>query len=396
MYFFLTEAIKRRFVLELRRYWMYHPKYRDIVDHIQMKYSFRERPQYGIVLKSSSANQVVLSADNFQGTVMSYIHLAKVENYPGLSVEWVREDARAIQNNGGVFPSSPGIYYIDLTSAAEFYVDPLLDATDESVTKVSDTSWQLQHSFLNGTLRLYEMPSSIPLEEGVNYTADPSTGDITLVQGLTGSRYLSADYRYPGTSTGPWAILENHSQNTAIPGVVLAFGRRMEAGDRLAVVVQDRRQPSALEYGGRWEINIDFDIIARDPYSQMELADQTVLYLFGVARNRLSTEGIEITNVSMGGESEEVYDENADDYYYNASISVTVQTDWSIQVPLTATIRRVTPQTSEQQAQVAAQTDDELADNTGQTSFHLAEGLGLQSLQDPFFAGRTATYEVIR
>ncbi len=52
MYNFLTEATKRRFILELRRFWQYHPKYRDIVDHIQNKYSFRERPQYGIILKT--------------------------------------------------------------------------------------------------------------------------------------------------------------------------------------------------------------------------------------------------------------------------------------------------------------------------------------------------------
>lgn len=396
MYYFLTEAVKRRMVIELRRYWQYHPKYRDIVDHIQMKYSFKERPHLGMVIKSSSANHVQLSADNFQGTVVSYIHMASVQNYPGLSVEWVREDSRAIQNNNGVFPSLPGIYYIDMTAADEFYVDPLLEVVDESVLKVSDTEWQLQNAFLSGTLRLYEMPSSIPLQEGVNYTADSTTGVITLMRGLTGSGYLSADYRYPGTSTGPWSVLENHSQNTAIPGVVLAFGRRMEAGDRLAVVVYDRRQPSALEYGGKWEISIDFDIIARDPYAQMEIADQTVQYLFGVARNRLSTEGIEITSVNMGGETEEVYDENADDYFYNASISVSILADWAIHVPLTATIRRAIPQSSAQVATVAGQTDDELAENDAQTNIHLMESLGLQSLRDPFFAGRTHTYEVIR
>lgn len=396
MYYFLTEAVKRRMIIELRRYWQYHPKYRDIVDHIQGKYSFKERPHYGIVLKSSSANHVQLSADNFQGTVESYIHLAKVENYPGLSVEWVREDSRAIQNNGGVFPSSPGIYYIDMVAADEFFVDPLLEVVDESVSKVSDTEWQLLNPYLEGTLRLYEMPSSIPLMEGTNYTADATTGEITMVTGMTGDRYLSADYRYPGTSTGPWAVLENHAEHNAVPGVVLAFGRRMEAGDRLAVVIYDRRQPSALEYGGRWEISIDFDIITRDPYAQMEIADQTVQYLFGVARNRLSTEGIEITTVNMGGESEEIYDENSDDYFYNANISVTVQTDWAIHVPLDATIRRVSPQTGTQAAVVAGQTDDELAENDAQTNIHLMESLGLQSLQDPFFAGRTSTYEIIR
>ncbi len=74
----LSEAMKRRLLLELRRYWSYDPKYRNVlVDNIQGKYAFSERPQMGIVLKSSSANPMQLAADNFQGTVNSYCHLAK-------------------------------------------------------------------------------------------------------------------------------------------------------------------------------------------------------------------------------------------------------------------------------------------------------------------------------
>ena len=78
MYYFLTEAVKRRFILELRRYWAAHPKYRNMVDNIQHKYSFEQRPCEAIVLKTSSANQVQLSADNFQGTVHSFAHLARM------------------------------------------------------------------------------------------------------------------------------------------------------------------------------------------------------------------------------------------------------------------------------------------------------------------------------
>ena len=69
IYYFLTESVKRRVILELRRYWSYHPKYPDLPDHIQGKYSFRERPQYGIVIKTGSANRVDLSPDNYLGVV---------------------------------------------------------------------------------------------------------------------------------------------------------------------------------------------------------------------------------------------------------------------------------------------------------------------------------------
>lgn len=408
MYYFLTEAAKRRFILELRRFWQYHPKYKDLVDHIQGKYSFRERPQYGIILKTSSANHVQLSADNYVGMVQSYVQIARYKDKPGLSVEWVREDAVAIRSNGDMFPSPPGIYFIEVSQKAdavppynveptyEFMVDPLLEVYNETAVKIDGLTWSVQHPYHTGSTRVYEMPGSIPYVRGVNYHEDPGTGRINLATPLNGARYLSVDYRYPGDTTGPWAIQENHANKNAIPGCVLAFGRRMQHGDVLAVVVHSRRQPSALEYGGKWDISLDFDIVARDPYAQQEITDATVSYLWGVARNRLSTEGIEITSVSMGGETEEVYDENADDYFYNASFSVQTQTDWSIHVPLAATIRRAVPQTQEQIAQVAGMTDDELIVAGNMQNIVMLENLGLTSLDDPFFAGKSHTFETIR
>lgn len=406
MYYFLTEAVKRRLLLELRRYWSYHPKYRGMVENIQHKYSFKERPCEAIILKTSSANQVQLSADNFQGTVHSFAHLAKVENYPGLAVEWIREDGRAIQDLQGdpYFPSPPGIYYLDLPTASEFYIDRLLDVYDEQMLQVDSVTYRAQNAWLGGTLKVYEMPGTLEMFEGENFEVEYDaegnpTGDIILYESLPEGTFLSVDYRYPGESTGPFPVIENHSNTEAIPGVVLAFGRRVEAGDRLAVVIHTHRQPTAMEYGGRWDISLDFDIIARDPYAQQEIADQTVMYLWGILRNRLSTEGIEITEVSMGGESEEIYDENEDTYYYNASFSMTVQTDWAIQVPLSAMIRRIEPQRYAGQGGIvdaAGMTPDELADG-GEVGLLQPEGFpGLQTVRDPWFSNRTRTFEVIK
>lgn len=408
MYFMLTEAIKRRFILELRRFWSYQPKYKDIVDHIQGKYSFKERPSYGIILQNSSANHVQLSADNFQGTVTSYVMLAKYKDKPGQAIEWVREDAVAIRNNNGVFPSAPGIYYIQIVETEEpvppfnaeptfdFVIDPLLDIQDETATKLDDFTWMVQNPFLAETTRVYEMPGNIPYSLGVNYTEDPTSGQLTLVTPIPSGTYLSVSYRYPAPSTGPWRIKENFSHTMAIPGVVLAFGRRIEVDDIMAVVVTDRRQPTALEYGGRWDISLDFDIVARSPEARSEITDYTTMYLFGVARNRLSTEGIEISQIGMGGEAEEAYDETGDDYFYNSSFSVQVQTDWSIHVPLAATIRHLVPLTATRVAEVAGMTDEELIEENVTNNLVMLENMGLQGLRDPFFTGRTSTFEMIK
>lgn len=415
MYYHLTEALKRRFIEELRRYWSYHPRYRDIVDHIVGKYSQRERPQYGIILKTASANQVQLSADNFVGTVISYVQLAQVGDKPGIAVEWVREDGRAIQDataaNGGVpiFPSAPGVYYIDIVQRDEnapgfvadpqfdFYVDPLLDVRDEPLTRVDAFTYQATQPFLAGTTRVYEMPGGIPLVPGVNYTEDADTGRIVVVEPVPPGAYLIVDYRYAAPSTGPWAIQPMFSNVGAIPGVELMFGRRVEAGDQLAVVVYSQRQPTAEEYGGRWEISVDFDVVASDEYAQQEIVDASIQYLWGVARNRLSTEGIEITSVSMGGESEEIRDETGDDYFFNASFSVTTLTDWAIRVPLDATIRAVSMQSVARRDLTAAMSEEELAaaDPATLQNLLLYRSLGLRHVQDPFYAVGN-NYERIR
>ena len=399
MYFTLSEALKRRFIYELQRYWQYHPRHRDIVNSIQGKFSFEERPQRGIVVRAAGGNRFDLSADNYVGMLQSYVYLTKVSRYPGLAVEWVREDSVAIQDNDGHFPSAPGVYFIELTEDEEFYVDPLYDVRGEVVTEVNATTYQLQNAPLAGTLRLFEMPAAYRLFEGTNYTLTldaqgKPTGEIVLNQALTGGRTLSADYRWPGTSQGPITLYPGCANNQAIPGVVLAFGRRNEKGDRMAVVVQERRQPAALEYGGRWQMSMEFEVMARDVYDQMEIADQSIIYLWGVARSYLVDEGIHITDLSHGGEAEEVYDENGDDYFYTASFSMTVETDWSIHVPLDVSIRRAAPLTQEQARAAAAMTDEQVS--AVENNLQMLENLGLQQFCDPYFADRTRNYEVIR
>lgn len=405
-----TDSVKQRIISELRNFWSYDPNYRDdLVPHIQGKYSVRDRPQMGIIVKNSSATPFQLSADNFQATIISHVHLAKLGNFPGLSLEWVIEDRRAIAINQGTFPTPAGLYYIVvekepftigglIQDRLVFYVDPLLEASDETPIKASDTVWQLANAHVAGTLQLFELPGNIKLFEGVNYTltldgeGNP-TGEIVLAEVLPNGLSLSADYLHPGTSSGPFLIRENHSNVAAIPGVVLAFGRRVEGGDRLVVVVTDRRQPSALEYGGRWEISLDIDIMARDPTAQDEILRKTMIFLWGIARSHLSDEGIEILTVTHGGEAEEIYDENGDDYFFNASLSVSLYSDWAIHVPLTGSFSRVSMQTLAQAAEAAGLTPEELI---AQEEGLLRQVVAIREFRDPFFVGRNQTFEVIR
>ena len=107
-------------------------------------------------------------------------------------------------------------------------------------------------------------------------------------------------------------------------------------------------------------------------YAQREIADLTTMFLWAILRPNLIDEGIDVMEISMGGESEEVYDENADDYFYNSSISMTVQTDWFTFVPIIPRILTI-----------------------AQTVAGLPQGLQIDAARDPFFGARFESFETI-
>jgi hypothetical protein len=153
---------------------------------------------------------------------------------------------------------------------------------------------------------------------------------------------VTADYRYAVPSIGPIEWKWNRADWTTLPGAILAFGKRGRVGDKQAVVIYEDRVDVANAYGGRFEASFDLDVIAQDPIQMEEMADYTIMSLWAVKRSALSFEGIEILDVSMGGEAEESYDENADLYYYTASLGVQIQADWEIHIPLPFTISDAT------------------------------------------------------
>jgi hypothetical protein len=223
------------------------------------------------------------------------------------------------------------------------------------------------------SLRLIEVPSGRLYVSGTDYTLGADGVTIYLRSPLPTQCALSATYRYTGTPTGPWEAKPFKGYNKAIPGVVMVFGRRGVKGDRFAVLVNPTREDAYQEYGGKWDLSIDIDIIARDPYAQREIADMTAMFLWANLRNNLIDQGIDITEVGMGGETEEVYDENGDDYFYNSTLTMTLQTDWFAFVPLAPRILSV-----------------------AETLVGLPSGLTLSQYQDPFYGVRFEAYSEVR
>ena len=348
MYYYLTDALKRRLILELRDSFSTHPVYRKITPYIQNRFSFEERPQYGIVVKGSSANKVSLSPDNFLGTIQSHVMLAYVGE-PASPLEWVREDLEAVRRNGGMI-TRPGVYYLQVLSAPTapgesgyFAIDPLLTVVDEPVLMFQsgvEREAQLQQIPTQRTVRLYENHNQL-LQEGTDYIVNYSTGAIDLLKAFSPGAKLTADYRYPGTTIGPVEFQWNIADSKTLPGVVLAFGKRAEKDQKVAVVVYEDRVDAAKAYGGKFEVSFDLDVISRDTVQMGEISDLVLMYMWAQKKEALEFEGIEILDISMGGEAEEVADETGEDFFYQGSISVQMRADWEVHVPLPLTISKV-------------------------------------------------------
>lgn len=397
IYYYLVSSLKRRLVLELQESFSRHPVYLKAVPFIQNKYAFDERPQFGIVVKGSSANKVQLSSENFVGVVQSHVMLAYLDK-PAYLLEWIKEDLPCIQNNNEVMPTPPGVYYIECLTAptdpgerGTFVIDPLLTVTDEPLLSIRsgiETEAQLQDSPVEGTLRIWE-DRRILLLEGHDYSVDYQTRVVTFNTRFNPNSILTADYRFAAPSIGPIEWRWNVADTDTLKGVVLAFGKRGKPGDKQAIVVYEDRVDAANAFGGRFEATFDLDVIAQDPIQMEEMADYTVMSLWGEKRAALSFEGLEILDVSMGGEAEETYDETGDLYYYNASLSVQVQADWEILIPLPFTVSKVAAATRQAEESVNADRQG------GASSIVALPSAGLFFATVPVIVGRNSNYEKI-
>jgi hypothetical protein len=87
----LLTAMKRRIMDETELAFDQHPAFSEKVK-VFNKFPFDERIQYGMLLRNASASQIRLSPDNFMSDLISHVRVARQTAYPGLAIEWVREN----------------------------------------------------------------------------------------------------------------------------------------------------------------------------------------------------------------------------------------------------------------------------------------------------------------
>ncbi len=350
---YLTNATKKRVIKELKKILYDHPRYRADSENVQNKFAFSERPQRGIIVNGTSADRVRLSADNYVGRLSSFVMLTQVDNHPFTSIEWVRENYALLEQYSpkrDIFPTPPGAYVIEITRLPDearnvpglFTIDPYVKVDNEPLIMFSSSlggEAQLSHdNVYQDSLRLW-LNGRRALLKDVDYSIDYQTGSIEFLKPTPTGSFVHADYMYRTDIQGPFPFFQETSDATSIPGVILAFGDRAQLGDKLAVMVYDRRTDSCDIYGGKFEVNFELVVFSRDSEDREKMVDYVITSVLNI-QNRLGYEGIELLDISPGGESEDVYNAEIDDYYYETSVSLGLRVDWETYISLPVEIWR--------------------------------------------------------
>lgn len=347
---FLTSATKKRLIEELRQILYAHPKYRADSQNVQNKYAFSARPQRGVIVNNASADRVRLSADNYMGRLSSFVMQAMVGQKPGTTVEWVMEDKALLEQyspSRDVFPSPPGVYILEIltvpsdgrSTPGTYSLEPILTVSDELLLIFGQDAQLSRQGIYPGAVRLW-VDGRRPLISGVDYSVDYAEGLITFLKPVPYGINIYADYRYKLPKQAPIYYKTDSTDYTAIPGAIIAFGDRHEAGDSLAVVVGQTRADTAEVHGGKFEVTFELIVFSKDPEDRERLSDFIVTSVLE-RQNQLGFDGLELLDVSPGGESEEIYNAELDEYYYDGAVSVSFRVDWEVYTPLPVEVYRV-------------------------------------------------------
>lgn len=343
----MTHHTKRRFMAELKSMLQNHPRYVEDVQNVVNKFGYKERASRGIIINSTSAERVRLSADNYIGRQKSFVVMSPYRNSKGTSIEFVNENMpalEAINPNRNVFPTPPGFFVISIDSLPNdgtgepgyFTLKQYLSAEDPSLLTFNDSrdfiAYLSHQNIYPGSVQIY-FDDRIRLIPDVDYTVDYGTSEIRFLKDTPTGYTVSAKYRHGYGEDRKLEFHRNAYQTEIVPGVVLAFGDRATIGDQVSIRINESRVETADVYGGKFEVNLELLTYSKDASDREQLVDYVTTSILG-RQMALIDSGIELMEVSPGSDAEETFNPETDEYYYEQSISVQLRVDWMIMVPL--------------------------------------------------------------
>lgn len=332
--------MKKRFVEIFNEILSKHPIFNKTI--VSTKFPVKERPKFALIIRSFSGSSQEMSMDNFECVRYGYACLANMVNAPANSIEWVKDDTFNIKNM-----SPHGYYIVRMIEEDQFVVDPYLWVDDE-ILKVEfigpegPGAWCNQKPVNPGSETIFTTYGEI-LKRNIDYTIDYNLGKVLFKTDPNEFGILTIDYQTLGTQKGPFKIGRFETNNNAIPGVILAFGDRIQKGDEQVVVISHSPEEVANCYTGRWNSSMEIICVGQDPDQQERLLDFVISTLWADWQDPLVNEGIEIQTYTMSGESEDLEMEIPEEYNFTGGISLEITTDWHMETPLISTIRGITP-----------------------------------------------------
>lgn len=240
----------------------------------------------------------------------------------------------------------PGYYYFEMLSAKEVAVDPLYLFDQIIIPEATgyETNYTLPFPVHANSLEFVE-GDRLLLTRGVHYTISgqiltflPNPNDPLSGKNLRTGQSYRAIYRHQGATLGIFDVKQLHTTEI-LPGVTTAFSYFLETGDKQVVIVTEKREDVANEFGGHFETSLTLDVYSRDPIQREIVADLLIVKIFGELKPIFDHSGLMIVSANISGESEPVYDENTDNVYYTTSIDIQLTTDWRLYSPLLPKIK---------------------------------------------------------
>ena len=349
MYFALTNAIKKRFVQVFQDILLEHPIF--CKSKVITKFQESEREKTMLLIRSTSGNSQKLSMDNFVRNEISYSILANLQNKICNSIEWVKDDTLNIDNL-----STPGIYIVKIIEDKKFVVSPYLSIYSEQLVPkyIQDTiGFNFKNKNINPESEIIYSNDYGEFKRDIDYSIDYNLGLVLFKKEITEQinifeEDLFCDYQILGQQLGPFDCDYYYANNTAIPGVILAFGDRIKVGDEQAVIIEKEQCETAKVYGGRWQMSVDIITVSQDPDQQERLTDYAVSMFWAQWQDKLVDEGLNVTEFSLTGESEDLELDIPEEYSFTGGISFNVETDWELSFPLITKLRYINLQYGEE------------------------------------------------
>ena len=339
MFYRIKNTVKKILIQEIQGIVKEHPEFHGTL--VINKYQDQEREKINVIVKSASASAQRLGLDNHGGYVESYSTLANLKGQRGDMLEFIYDDHAHIQD---LVP--PGFYVIKMISMIQYIIEQFLTIRNELLSfdekdMYGNALARLKHEGINPGSEVIKDDTGRRFVRNQHYTIDNETGFVTFLIDISHYYEIVATYQYLKPSLGPFTTKKFEMNNTALPGVVLAFGDQIREGDIQVVVVSDKREISAKVTMGTWTINLDIEVRAQDTDTSEKLVDFIASHLWAYKQEELVDRGITITDFSMAGESEEQELDVPDEWSFTDTLSLTIIVQWEAHLPILGRVEKI-------------------------------------------------------